>query len=188
MNKKFTFSLYILATCFSILLHSCSPTNHAVVSVADQEMTVVNRGVVVAKFPVSTSKYGVGDQPKSYKTPLGKMQVAKKIGDGAPLGAVFKSRKPTGEVLLPNAPGRDPIVTRILWLKGTEWNNQNAFSRYIYIHGTPEENKIGTPASYGCIRMTSKDVTRLYRLLSPGSGVRIIRESIFDDESLVAQY
>ena len=97
----------------------------------------------------------------------------KKIGDGAPQGAVFHSRRPTGEILQPNAPGRDPIVTRILWLDGLESHNSNAFSRCIYIHGTPQESLLGTPASYGCIRMRSFDVAKVYDLVGTGARVEI---------------
>ncbi len=107
------------------------------------------------------------------------MKIARKIGSGAPSGAVFKSRRRTGEVLRPNAPGRDPIVSRILWLQGTEYKNRNAYRRYIYIHGTPEERRIGRPASYGCIRMKSRDVIDLYRRVGVGAEVKIIRESLF---------
>ncbi len=106
------------------------------------------------------------------------MKVAKKIGNGAPAGAVFKSRRPTGEVLRPNAPGRDPIVSRILWLTGTETNNRNAFRRYIYIHGTPEQRRLGSPASYGCIRMGCEDVVDLYNRVGTGADVHVIRGSI----------
>jgi lipoprotein-anchoring transpeptidase ErfK/SrfK len=100
------------------------------------------------------------------------MEVAKKIGASAPLGMKFKSRQPTGEIVPVNAPGRDPIVTRILWLRGLERRNANAFSRMIYIHGTPEESKLGTPASYGCIRMRSKDIVQLFNMV--GSGAKVI--------------
>jgi len=91
---------------------------------------------------------------------------------------VFKSRRPTGEVLKPNAPGRDPIVSRILWLKGTDYHNRNTFGRCIYIHGTPEEYRLGSPASYGCIRMGMRDVCDLYRRVGEGAEVRVIRGSL----------
>lgn len=133
-----------------------------VVSVPDQTLALVDKGVVTARFPVSTSKFGLGDNPNSYATPLGTMEIASKIGGNAPMGAVFKSRKLTGEVLPPNAAGRDPIVTRILWLRGLEKQNARAYSRNIYIHGTPVEKLVGRPVSYGCIRMRSRDVARLY--------------------------
>ena len=102
------------------------------------------------------------------------MEVAKKVGDNAPLGAVFKDRVRTGEIVAPNSAGRDPIVTRILWLRGREVQNANAFGRYIYIHGTPEERLIGTPASYGCIRMRSTDVVQLYNIVGVGAAVTIV--------------
>src|SRR5438067_2212450 len=88
-----------------------------IVSVPEQRLAVLENGTVIAEFRVSTSKYGLGDRSGSYATPLGELQVAEKIGAGAPIGAVFKNRHLTGEILRPNAPGRDPIVTRILWLR-----------------------------------------------------------------------
>ena len=96
----------------------------------------------------------------------------------------FKSRKPTGECVAPNSPGRDPIVTRIMWLEGLEGRNRNAHSRLIYIHGTAEERTIGTPASYGCVRMKSNDVYEAFNLLRTGDPVVIERCSI--DASLKA--
>ena len=101
----------------------------------------------------------------------GNLEIARKIGGGAPSGAVFKDRLPTGEIVPPDAPGRDPIVTRILWLRGREPQNARAYSRYIYIHGTPEEQNIGTPASYGCIRMRSSDIIQLYDIVGRGAHV-----------------
>ena len=109
---------------------------------------------------------------------MGRLQVAKKIGCNSPLGSVFKSRRRTGEILKPNAPGRDPIVTRILWLKGTEGRNRNAFKRTIYIHGTPEESTIGRPASFGCVRMTSQDVVDLYNRIPSGTQVHITKSRL----------
>ncbi|NNC90049.1 MAG: L,D-transpeptidase [Akkermansiaceae bacterium] len=149
------------------------------ISVRDQKLLLVRSGEPVKSYSISTSKFGLGDRPGSKRTPLGRMEVARKIGQGAPAGAVFKSRRPTGEVLRPNAPGRDPIVTRIMWLRGTEGQNRNAYRRYIYIHGTPEERKIGRPASYGCIRMRSRDIIDLYNRIGVGAEVKIIRGSLF---------
>jgi lipoprotein-anchoring transpeptidase ErfK/SrfK len=154
--------------------------NKMIVSVRDQEMLLVRDGTPVKTYKISTSKFGVGDRPGSNCTPLGRLQVAKKIGGNAPMGSVFKSRRQTGEVLKPNAPGRDPIVTRIMWLTGTEDRNQNTFRRTIYIHGTPEEKRLGTPASYGCIRMGSRDVADLYNRIGTGADVFVIRGSIQD--------
>ncbi|MEP2776400.1 MAG: L,D-transpeptidase [Luteolibacter sp.] len=163
-------------------LTSCGPSvdtrNKMIVSVRDQKMLLLRDGKPIKSYKVSTSKFGVGDIPNSNRTPLGRMKVAKKIGGGEPAGAVFKSRSPTGEVLKPNAPGRDPIVSRILWLTGTESHNRNAFRRYIYIHGTPEQYRLGTPASYGCIRMGTKEVCDLYNRVGTGADVYVIRGSL----------
>lgn len=150
----------------------------AIVSVADQKIAVLRDGQVIAKYPISTSRFGLGDRAGSYKTPVGKLRVCEKLGDRLPEGAVIKHRRATGEVLSVNAPGRDPIVTRILWLDGEEAQNSNAKGRGIYIHGTPEEKLIGKPASYGCIRMRSKDVVALYEDLNVGSSIAIIPEKL----------
>lgn len=164
-----------IAVAMLLLFSNCADTRHRmVVSVAEQRMVLFDRGQPVATFPVSTSKFGLGDQPNSNYTPLGHMKVAKKFGDGLPLGMRLKDRKPTGEIVPINAPGRDPIVTRILWLKGMEPQNRNCFGRYIYIHGTPEENKLGTPASYGCVRMSSRQIAWLYDRVGVGARVDIL--------------
>ena len=136
-------------------------------------MVLLENGSPLATYPVSTSKFGLGDIPGSSGTPLGNLEIARKIGGGAPNGAVFKDRKRTGEIVLPDAPGRDPIVSRILWLRGLESQNDRAFSRYIYIHGTPEERNIGLPVSYGCVRMRSGDVIRLFDIVGTGARVTI---------------
>ena len=162
-----------------LFLSGCADTHHRlVVSIADQRLVVLTDGRPIAVYRVSTSKYGVGDSQGSYTTPLGQFCIRKKIGGGAPLGTVFKSRKPTGEILSPDAPGRDPIVTRILWLDGLESQNRNAFRRFIYINGTPQESLLGTPVSYGCIRMSSKDIVTLYELVGQGARVDIIPERL----------
>ena len=136
-------------------------------------MALLNDGKPIATYPVSTSKFGLGDSPGTKSTPLGDLEVARMIGAGAPSGAVFKSRRRTGEIVAPDSPGRDPIVSRILWLRGLEPQNAHAFGRYIYIHGTPEERNIGIPASYGCIRMRSQDVIQLFDIVGTGARVTI---------------
>ena len=141
-------------------------------------MELYHRNALIGRFAISTSKFGLGDQPGSRETPLGRMEVTKKIGAGVPLGAVFKNRRPTGEILRPDAPGRDPIVTRIIWLKGLEYRNRNAFNRFIYIHGTPEERNLGHPASFGCIRMRSSDVKEVFDIVGLGASVDIIPGSL----------
>ena len=149
-----------------------------IVSVKDQQLVLKKNGKMEAHYPVSTSRFGIGDRFGSFATPLGKFFVRMKIGSGQPLGEVFHSRTPTGEVLKPNAPGRDPIVTRILWLEGAEPGNRNAFHRGIYIHGTPQEKLLGRPASYGCIRMRSVDVAALFDRVDTGTTVRIITDHL----------
>lgn len=144
-------------------------------------------GACIAQYPVSTSRYGVGDRFGSYATPVGWMEVAQKIGQGWPLGAVFKERRPTGEILRPNAPGRDPIVTRILWLRGLESSSRNAYERGIYIHGTPVERQIGRPASYGCIRMRSRDVAELFGRVGIGTRVQITTQHLPQALAAVAE-
>ena len=111
---------------------------------------------------------------------MGELEIAEKIGGGLPAGAVLKSRRPTGEVLAIDAPGRDPVVTRILWLRGLEARNANSYDRDIYIHGTPEERRIGTPASFGCIRMRSRDVIALYDIVGTGARVFIEDRPLID--------
>ncbi len=152
--------------------------DRVIVSVKDQKLMVVHNNQRVAIYPVSTSKYGLGDYLGRMTTPLGFLQVAAKIGDNAPTGAVFHNRRFTGEVLKPNAPGRDPVITRIIWLRGLEAQNAHAFGRCIYIHGTPEERYIGRPASYGCVRMKSRDVTALYNELPVGALIQIIPDHL----------
>ncbi len=148
--------------------------HHVIISVKDQKLALLEREKLVATYPVSTSKYGLGDWRGSYRTPLGEMEIAQKIGDGMPAGTVFKDRRRTGEIVLPNALGRDPIVSRILWLRGREAQNANAFGRDIYIHGTPEERNLGLPVSYGCVRMSSNDVIKLYEMVGLGAQVTIV--------------
>jgi hypothetical protein len=148
--------------------------NQVIISVTDQKLTVVKSDSTRETFPISTSRYGLGDQPRSFATPVGKMEIAGKIGAGASEGTVFHGRVRTGEIVPENAPGRDPIVTRILRLRGLEAQNARAESRGIYIHGTPQENLIGEPVSFGCIRMRSRDVVRLFDLVGVGSPVMIL--------------
>ena len=190
------FSKHLLKISFlpalgALALSSCGTAPHfgkdnrnkMIVSVKDQRMLLVTDGQPVKSYRISTSKFGLGDQPGSYRTPLGRMEVARKIGGSQPQGAVFKSRRPTGEVLPPNAPGRDPIVSRILWLRGTEPHNRNAQPRYIYIHGTPERRNLGKPVSFGCIRMCCGDVIDLYNRVGYGAEVYVTRAGLRDTEA-----
>lgn len=160
--------------------------NQVIISVRDQKLTVVKTDTSRETFPISTSRYGLGDRPRSFATPLGKMEIAGKIGAGASEGTVFHGRVRTGEIVPENAPGRDPIVTRILRLRGLEAQNARAESRGIYIHGTPQENLIGEPVSFGCIRMRSRDVVRLFDLVGVGSPVMILDSPISQAVAAVA--
>jgi len=170
-------SIHLACLFVTFFLASCAApdTRHQIViSAREQKLALLDRGNLMAIYPVSTSKFGLGDLPGSSCTPLGELEIAKKIGDHAPPGAVFKDRRRTGEIVLPDSPGRDPIVTRILWLRGREVHNGNAFARTIYIHGTPEERNIGLPVSYGCIRMRSTDIIQLYDIVGAGAAVTIV--------------
>ncbi|MGA3171868.1 MAG: L,D-transpeptidase, partial [Chthoniobacteraceae bacterium] len=155
-----------------------SPSCEVLISVPEQRLAVVYDGQLVARYPVSTSRFGTGDNYGSYKTPLGDLRVCDKIGADLSPGAVIRHRSPTGEVLPVNAPGRDPIVTRLIWLDGTEPQNKNARSRGIYIHGTPDEHTIGSPVSWGCIRMRSKDVIKVFDEIPVGTLVSIIPDRL----------
>ena len=172
-------SLAVVASAFSsTAVVPFDAPHRLIISIRDQELMLLENGKRVAIYPVSTSKYGLGDSPGRLTTPLGSLMVAKKIGNNAPVGAVFHNRQWTGEILQPNAPGRDPVTTRIIWLAGLEAQNAHAFNRCIYIHGTPEEKTIGRPASYGCIRMKSSDVAALYDQIPIGAPVQIIRDGL----------
>jgi lipoprotein-anchoring transpeptidase ErfK/SrfK len=155
-------------------------STEVIVSVADQTLALVDRGRLIARYPVSTSKFGIGDSAGSYCTPLGTLFVSAKFGDNLPPGAVIKNRVPTGELVTANAPGRDTIVSRVIWLRGMEAQNRAARDRCIYIHGTPEERRIGKPASFGCVRMRSRDVIALYSSVHIGMHVTITRKQISD--------
>jgi lipoprotein-anchoring transpeptidase ErfK/SrfK len=170
------FSFASITSAFA--LTPIDTSSQLIISVRDQKLMLVQNGGKVATYPVSTSMFGLGDAWGRMTTPLGYLAVEKKIGDNAPTGAVFHNRRLTGEVLQPNAPGRDPITTRIIWLRGLEAQNAHAFKRCIYIHGTPEEKKIGRPASYGCIRMKSSDVAALYDRVPLGALVQITPEHL----------
>ena len=170
------FSLFSITTAFAIT--PVDTSNQLIVSVRDQKLMLVQNGGKIATYPVSTSMFGLGDSWGRMTTPLGNLTIEKKIGDNVPVGAVFHNRRLTGEILQPNAPGRDPVTTRIMWLRGLEAQNAHAFQRCIYIHGTPEEKKLGRPASYGCIRMKASDVADLYNRVPPGALVQITPDSL----------
>jgi lipoprotein-anchoring transpeptidase ErfK/SrfK len=178
MNKQ----ILGLVTCVLITLFgsrsSYAFASEIVVSVPDQAFALVDHGHLIARYPISTSKFGVGDAVGTYRTPLGILFVSGKFGDKLPAGAVIKNRVPTGEVVAVNTPGRDAIVARVIWLRGMEAQNRAARDRCIYIHGTPEERRVGKPASFGCIRMRSRDVIALYDRVHIGMHVNITLRKI----------
>ena len=178
MLRPVALILSVISATSAFAIAPLDTSSQVVISVRDQKLVLMRNGSKVATYPISTSMFGLGDAWGRMTTPLGYLAVEKKIGDNVPVGAVFHKRRLTGEVLQPNAPGRDPITTRIIWLRGLEAQNAHAFQRCIYIHGTPEETKIGRPASYGCIRMKSKDVAELYDQLPLGAVVQIIPDRL----------
>ncbi|MDD2662484.1 MAG: L,D-transpeptidase [Dechloromonas sp.] len=153
------------------------------VSVARQRMRLVDdAGAVLRDYPVSTAKAGVGEVSGSYRTPRGRHVVRAKIGAGQPENTVFVRRRPTGELWTPELaaahPGRDWILTRILWLSGCEpgfnrLGHCDTMRRYVYIHGSPETAEMGVPGSHGCIRMRNADIVELFDLLPCYSEVEI---------------
>ncbi len=138
---------------------------------SEQSLELRDASGVITRYPVSTALRGPGEEEGSEQTPRGRHEVAEKVGDGAPARAVFVGREATGEICTPEVydaqPERDWILTRILWLAGlepgrNEGGSRDSRRRYIYIHGTPEEARIGAPHSHGCVRMTNADVVELF--------------------------
>lgn len=143
------------------------------VHVPSQTLDLIDdSGAVVRRYVVSTSKFGLGSEPGSYKTPTGNLRIAEKVGEDAPSGVIFKSRVQTDEFGTEEDP-EDRVQTRILWLEGLDPENANSRDRYIYIHGTNAESQLGTPASHGCVRMSNDDVIDLYSRVEIGTPVLI---------------
>jgi lipoprotein-anchoring transpeptidase ErfK/SrfK len=142
------------------------------VSIRDQRLTLKEGETPIRTYPVSTSRFGVGTEQGSMKTPTGRFRVAEKIGGDTPSGTVFQSRVPL-KPDDPLPPTEDLVMSRILWLDGLEEHNANTRDRFIYIHGTKHEDKIGTPASHGCVRMRNADVVELFDLVDEGAQVII---------------
>ena len=142
------------------------------ISVSKQRLTLKLGRKKLGEYPVSTSQFGLGTEEGSLRTPTGRFRIAEKIGDGLPLGTVFKSRRPvkaTKKLLQTE----DLIMTRILWLDGLDPGNANTHERFIYIHGTNHEESIGKPVSHGCIRMKNADLLALYKLVDVDTPVAI---------------
>lgn len=166
----------LLAALAALFLGACAKDriHTMVVSVPEQRLALYTKGELTRVYDISTSRFCISSSPSTNGTPLGRHEIAKKIGEGQPEGMKFKNRRPTGEIVPVNAPGRDPIVSRILWLKGLDDTNKSTFDRYIYIHGTPQESLIGKPASYGCVRMRSRDIIELFDAVGTGARIDII--------------
>ncbi|EXJ14473.1 hypothetical protein D779_2614 [Imhoffiella purpurea] len=153
------------------------------VDIAGQTLTLFDDDRVLADYRVSTGLNGVGEENGSGCTPRGLHRVRLRIGDGCPVGTVFRGRRPTGEVcdasLVAANPGRDWILTRILWLTGCESGRNrggrvDTLRRYIYIHGTPDSEPMGVPRSHGCIRMRNLDLIDLFDRIPRGTRVEIL--------------
>jgi L,D-transpeptidase YbiS len=142
------------------------------ISIGDQRLTLMEGESPIRSYPVSTSRFGIGTEEGSMKTPTGRFRVAEKIGGGLPSDSVFQSRVPLrpGD---PLPPTEDLVMSRILWLDGLDEHNANTRDRFIYIHGTKHEDKIGNPASHGCVRMRNTDVVELFDLVDEGAQVTI---------------
>jgi lipoprotein-anchoring transpeptidase ErfK/SrfK len=146
------------------------------ISVAKQQLTLRRGRATDRRYPISTSKFGLGTKEGSFKTPTGRFRVAQKIGAGQPIDTAFKARMPKR----PSAAelkSDDLVMSRILWLDGLGKRNANTFDRYIYIHGTNHGKLIGTPASHGCVRMKNADVAELFDLVEVDTPVVIARET-----------
>lgn len=153
------------------------------ISVADQHLWLYDgAGRLLRDYPVSTAAAGVGEQSGSFRTPRGRHLVRAKIGAGQPANTVFVRRRPTGEIWTPElaaqSPGRDWILTRILWLSGCEpgfnrLGQCDTMRRYVYIHGSPDSAEMGVPGSHGCVRMRNADIIELFDLLPCYSAVEI---------------
>ncbi|MCB1276911.1 L,D-transpeptidase [Prosthecobacter sp.] len=154
------------------------PAQRLVVSIPDQKMQTYEGEKMKRRYPVSTSRFGLGDKLRSNLTPLGRLEVVDIIGQGLPKGMRLYSRKPTGEILKPNTTVGDAIVTRIIRLRGTEPRNARAFQRLIYIHGTTDEMGLKKPVSWGCVRMGSSDIIHLCRWVKPGAEVDVVEEPL----------
>ena len=183
MLKKITISSALFFFSAALALQA-SPFPYSVkVVVSEQALYLYKGGEIVKTYPVSTSKYGTGNRLGSGKTPLGTHKVERKIGAEAPLYTIFRNRVNTKQLVAPNfsprPSGKDFVTTRILWLRGLEpgvnkGGRIDSFRRCIYIHGTPDEGLIGSPASHGCIRMKNKDVAELFDAVPVGALVEIL--------------
>jgi len=149
-----------------------TPQTKSQISIRKQRLTLKRGDTPIHSYPISTSRFGIGSEEGSMKTPTGRFRVVEKIGAELPLDTVFQSRVPLqpGE---PLPPTEDLVMSRILWLDGVEEHNANTRDRFIYIHGTKHEDKIGIPDSHGCVRMRNTDVAELFAFVDEGTQIII---------------
>ncbi len=150
-----------------------SPTRRLVVSIDDQTLKVIDGEQCIHRFDISTATKGMGFTVNSYRTPIGRFRVAEKIGEGEASGTIFKQRTAAGLWLPGAAVEGDLVLSRILRLEGLDPENANTLERFIYIHGTNHEDKLGQPASQGCIRLRNDEVIELFDMVSVGTEVEI---------------
>lgn len=148
------------------------PLQSIVIEIERQVLELRNGEQLAATYPISSSRFGLGSEEGSFRTPTGCFRVCEKIGDNVPAWMVFKGRIPTGKIAAPGGE-EDLILTRILWLEGLDLENSNSRERYIYIHGTNQEDLIGTPASHGCIRLKNQEMIDLHDRVTIGTEVHI---------------
>jgi len=148
-------------------------------SIKDQTLSLYENSETPSRvFPISSAKNGTGSQEGSFRTPLGRFRIAHKYGKKAPLGTIFRSRKPVGiwPTQIPSNLSKDDdlVLSRILWLEGIDPHNLNTKQRYIYLHGTNHEDQIGTPCSAGCLRLNNSDIIELFDLIAVGTALTIL--------------
>lgn len=148
------------------------PLQSILIDINRQTLDLHHAGQLIATYQVSSSRFGLGSEEGSFRTPLGRFRVCEKFGDGSPPWMIFKGRLPTGKIAIPGGE-HDHVLTRILWLEGLDEANRNTKDRYIYIHGTNQEDLIGSPASHGCIRLKNLEMIDLYDRIEIGTEVHI---------------
>lgn len=157
------------------------------VSIAAQQLYVFQADKLLQTFQISSAKNGIGCEKNSFQTPIGKHKIRAKIGENQPINTVFVARRPTGEIysaeLKQTNPNRDWILTRILWLSGCEpgknrLGNVDTMQRFVYIHGTPDDEAIDKPLSLGCLRMRNQDIVELFAMIPVGTPVEIFAENL----------
>ena len=182
LKKTFKLRIILSIILFSYPIYLNANDLEIVVDISEQRLFIIDNDLVKESFPVSTSKYGEGEEENSYKTPLGKHEIKEKIGEGAAINTIFVARLDTKKeseiITLPQDTEDDHVTSRILWLDGLEEGvnkgpGVDSYNRYIYIHGTHEEGLIGMKASHGCIRMFNNDVIYLYDIVKKGTKVYI---------------